>query len=114
MTPINYWKEGLASSAEECGLVMTEEQLSHLAEAMEGGHECYGMAFYSPPPGDRIAAIESEHKRKLDSLQREFDTYRANAEKAVGQALGQYPDVGISIGEYGEVHRYDGRITQIQ
>lgn len=66
MTPKDYWAECLSNAAEECGLVITSEQLSELAEAVMGGHECYGMAFYQPPsplPGE-IKRLEAELKRE--------------------------------------------------
>jgi len=58
----------------------------------EGGHEYYGMAFYSPPWSDRMGDIEAEWKARLKRLQAEFDAYRNNAETAVKQALRQYDD----------------------
>jgi hypothetical protein len=79
-----------------------------------GGHENYGMAFYSPPSSDRLNSIESEWKAKYANLQREFDTYRGNAETAVRKALHQYSDSDVSIGEHGEVFRHGGRTEQIQ
>jgi 23S rRNA A1618 N6-methylase RlmF len=114
MTKTNYWEECLDSSFCEHGITVTPEQLKAVAEDVQGGHENYGMAFYSPPVGDRIADIKREWKKKYDDLQREFDEYRGNAETAVKQALKQYSDANISIGEYGEVFRYDGCTTQIQ
>jgi len=112
--PIDYWKESLAEAAEECGLKLTDEQLTCLAEAAEGSHEHYGMAFYSPPWTDRISEIEREWETKLKAKDRELERYRTNAEAAVRQALGQYSDSQISIGEHGEVFRHGGRTEQIQ
>lgn len=40
---MEYWKESLASAAEDCGLAITDEQLDFMAEAMKGSHECYGL-----------------------------------------------------------------------
>jgi hypothetical protein len=71
MTPLDYWKECLCNSAEECDLELTVTQLDALAEAAENGHEHYGQAFYSPPSSDRIDDIESAHKRKITELERE-------------------------------------------
>lgn len=113
-TPFDYWKECISIAAEECELSITPEQMEYLADAVHGGHECYGMAFYSPPWSDRMDDIESEWKEKLKRLQAEFDSYRNNAETAVKRALRQYDDAVVSIGEYGEVLRHDGRTTIIQ
>lgn len=114
MTGLDYWKECISTGAEECDLELTGEQLECLAETAQGGHENYGMAFYSPPASDRLNDIEDEWRKKYNDLQADFDRYRDNAEKAVGRALHQYDDANISIGDHGEVYRIDGRHTQIQ
>lgn len=112
--PDDYWAECISLAADECGLTLTSEQLSELAASVQGGHENYGMAFYSPPDSDRRNAIEAEWKAKYKALEAEFDRYRGNAETAIGKALRQYSDANISIGEYGEVYRHGGRTDQIQ
>jgi len=114
MTHLDYWKECLAIAAEECGLSLSDDHLTELAEGVMGGHEHYGMAFYSPPSSDRISVIENEWKAKYNALQKEFDAYRGNAETAVKKALRQYSDSNVSIGEHGEVFRHGGRTEQIQ
>jgi hypothetical protein len=114
MTSIDYWKECISCAAEECGLEITQEQLESIAECVEGGHDNYGMAFYSPPPSDRMSVIESEWKAKLKDKERELERYQANAETAIKLALRQYSDANVSIGEYGEVLRHDGRTERIQ
>lgn len=114
MNELDYWKECISLGAEDCELSLTDKQLGALAESVMGGHENYGMAFYSPPPSERLSSIEDEWKAKLKRLQAEFDAYRMNAETAVKRALRQYSDANVSIGEYGEVFRHDGRTEQIQ
>ena len=114
MNTRDYWEECIGEAAAECGLVITDAQMGVLAKAVEGAHECYGMAFYSPPPSDRLAVIEREAADKLRRLQAEFDAYRGHAEAAVKQALGQYDDAIISIEEDGEVWRHGGRSDRIQ
>lgn len=114
MTDLEYWEECIGQAACECDLSLTSEQLEYLAEAASGGHEHYGMAFYSPPATERYDDIEREWKKKYKALESEFERYRENAEKAVGQALGQYRDANVSIGDHGEVFRHDGRTTRIQ
>jgi len=114
MNATEYWKECISLAADDCGLEMTAEQLEALAESVEGGHENYGMAFYSPPPHERMDDIEKEWKDKLKAKERELERYQANAETAVKRALRQHSDANVSIGEYGEVTRWDGRATQIQ
>lgn len=110
----DYWSECISIAAEECDLKLTTEQLAYLAEAASGGHEHYGMAFYSPPPSERLDDIEREHKERYRRLEAEFNKYRDNAETAVKQALRQHHDANVSIGDRGEVLRHDGRTTQIQ
>jgi molecular chaperone GrpE (heat shock protein) len=110
----DYWTECIAIAAEECGLKLTTEQLEYLASAAEGGHEHYGMAFYSPPASDRLEDIEREWKEKLRRLQAEFDAYRGNAETAVKQALRVYDDANVSIEPHGEVLMHGGRTVRIQ
>jgi hypothetical protein len=48
MKPIEYWKECLSCAADDISLKLTEEQLEYLADAVQGGHENYGMAYYQP------------------------------------------------------------------
>jgi hypothetical protein len=110
----DYWQECIAIGAEECDLTLTTEQLEYLAGSAESGHEHYGMAFYSPPASDRFAQIEREWEAKYKALVKEFDKYRENAETAVKVALRQHRDSHVSIGENGEVRRYDGRSDRIQ
>ena len=114
MSELEYWKECISIAADECDLKLTDDQIAALAESVQGGHENYGMAFYTPPASDYYDRIEREWKAKYEALQREFDAYRGNAETAVKKALRQYGDANVSIGEYGEVFRHDGRTEQIQ
>jgi hypothetical protein len=110
----DYWQECIAIAAEECDLTLTPEQLDCLAGSAKSGHENYGMAFYSPPPSERIADIEAEWKERIKNLQAEFDAYRGNAETAVKLALRVHSDEHIGIGSHGEVTLYAGRCTRIQ
>jgi hypothetical protein len=114
MNTTDYWAECISDAAEECGLDMTAEQLSSIAASVQAGHENYGMAFYSPPPSDRLSDIDRRWQQRFDALQSEFDAYRGNAEKAVGKALRQFSDASISIGEDGEVFRHGGRTERLQ
>ena len=63
----DYWKESLASAAEDCGLVMTDEQLDFMADAMKGSYECYGLyTGYDSIP----CPAESRAKQELEDLKR--------------------------------------------
>ncbi|MHC1549429.1 hypothetical protein [Phyllobacterium sp. K27] len=117
--PKDYWKEAFEVALDEMGLfhiveAMTSEQRAELGDALATSHECYGMAFYSPPPSDRLNEIEREWKAKFDRLQKEFEAYQGDAETAVKKALRQYSDAQVSIGKHGEVLRHGGRTEIIQ
>lgn len=110
----DYWQECVACAAEECDLTLTAEQLVYMADACDGAHENYGMAFYQPPASDRYNQIEREWQAKYKSLESQFNSYRDNAETAVKKALGQNSDTNVTIEEYGEVLRHGGRTERIQ
>jgi len=114
MDRLDYWKECIAIAADECGATLTAEQIEEIAESVQGGHENYGMAFYSPPATDRYSQIEREWQARLDAKQAELDDYRNNAETAIKKALRQQSDALVTIGEYGEVLRHGGRTEVIQ
>lgn len=114
-----YWEEAVACAFDEADAWgayagLTKEQCAQIGESLQGSHENYGMAHYTPPPSDRINQIEREWEAKFKALQREFDNYRQDAETAVKQALRQNRDADISIGKHGEVLKHDGRTTVIQ
>jgi hypothetical protein len=103
----DYWADCIAVAAEECGMILMEDQLEYLVDAVKGAHENYGMAFYSPPSSDRISSIERDWKTKYEALQLELDAYRSNAEKAVVRALHLPSWAKVSIDQYGYVKRTD-------
>ena len=75
-TQNDYWKECISIAADECDLTLTPEQLAYLADAVEGGHEHYEQAFYSPPANDRLNDIEREIKRLRTAMQKAADQIR--------------------------------------
>lgn len=114
-----YWDEAVAAAFDGAGAWdawdgLSKEVQAEIAEALQVSHENYGMAHYSPPSSDRVEAIEREWRAKLATVQRDFDSYRQDAETAVKRALKQGSDVSVTIGKYGEVVRWDGRGTVIQ
>lgn len=114
MNDLDYWEECISIAADECELTISSEQLRYLAESVSGGHENYGMAFYSPPDSDRYDDIEREWEKKYKELEKTLNAYQRNAETAVKQALRVHSDANVSIGEYGEVLHHAGRTTRIQ
>lgn len=105
-TQNDYWRECISIAAEECGLTLTPEQLNYVADAVEGGHQHYGMAFYSPPPSDRLNAIEREWKEKLQAARDQHECYARSAEAAVKRVLRLHHSDRVLIGDDGEIHRY--------
>ena len=113
-----YWQEAFEVALDEMGLFhlvekMTPDQRAEIGDALNGSHECYGMAHYSPPPSDRINEIEREYKAKLKAAEADAERYREGAEKAIKKALRQYSDTQVSITPDGEVYRHGGRTEQI-
>ena len=78
MDALSYWKECIATAAEECGATLTQEQIESIAGAAESCHENYGMVFYSPPARDRISAIERECNAKIKTAQDDADRIRSD------------------------------------
>lgn len=66
MSTIDFWRECISNAAEDCGLTLTDEQIFVLAAAVEGGHENYSQAFYSPPAGEYLEAENKRLRRELD------------------------------------------------
>jgi len=115
----SYWEEAVAIAFEEADAWsayagLTKDQCGQIGESLQGSHENYGMAHYSPPPSDRHNQIEREWEAKYKRLEAEFEAYRGDAETAVRKALRQYRDASVSIGKDGEVFRHGGRTEQIQ
>lgn len=65
----DYWLECVSQAAEECDATLTQEQLECIANAVQGSHENYGMAFYQPPINEH--PIFSENKSLKAQLERE-------------------------------------------
>jgi hypothetical protein len=104
-----YWLETVEIAASECGVMLTGEQAEYIAGAAQNAHENYDLSFYSPPSSERLNSIESEWRARHAALQREFDAYRENAERAVHRIARVGRDTSVSIGDGGEVHTYNGR-----
>jgi translation elongation factor EF-Tu-like GTPase len=110
---IDYWKECVATAADECGVSLSAEQLQYIAESVEGCHDNYGLAFYEPPASDMLSEVERKWEQKYKALRAEFDAYENNAEKALKRALRMPGDSLVGIDSRGDVYRYDGRTERI-
>lgn len=111
---IDYWKECISIAADECDLSLTKEQLDCLASSVEGGHDNYGMAFYSPPASDRIDDMRRQYEERNMQLQKEFDQYRRNSEEAIKRSLKIGEGYQVSIESHGDVFVHGGRTVQVQ
>lgn len=66
MTRSDYWNECISEAAHECGVQLTNEQRAHIAEAVQGAHENYGMAFYQPESSCRSDVTRLEKALELE------------------------------------------------
>jgi hypothetical protein len=80
MDKLSYWEECLAYALEERGIKVTDDDLKYIAEAVEGAHDNYGRAFYSPPSSERLNDIKNEYVGKLKEKEKEYEKYVRNAE----------------------------------
>ncbi len=55
---MDYWEECISDAADECNLVLTEEQIKYIADSVCVAHENYGMYMGY----DRISLPEKEAK----------------------------------------------------
>lgn len=76
----DYWDECIAIAFEEAGITATREQGEYVAGAVQGSHENYGMAHYTPPSSDRLEEAERKWTARLDARQKELDALRKEAD----------------------------------
>lgn len=67
---LDYWKECISISSEECGIILTDAQIECLAEGVQGGFENYSMAH-----GYDCIRGESDESRELKRLKSEKEKY---------------------------------------
>lgn len=73
---LDYWKECISISADDIGLVLTDEQISYLAESVQGGFENYGMAHgYDCISGE---SDESKELKRMKAEKEKHDLYIAS------------------------------------
>jgi len=70
MTHEEFWQECIANAGEECGATLTAEQIAYIADAAQGAHDNYGMAFYQPesPLPREIKRLESELRKEREKI----------------------------------------------
>jgi hypothetical protein len=65
---IDYWSEALGEALCEIDKfdALTSDERKQVARVLSGAHECYGMAFYSPPSGEHERSEVSRLTRLLE------------------------------------------------
>lgn len=69
---MEYWKECISIAADECGLILTEEQLEILSDSVQGGFENYDMAHGADVS---FRSTDSVYKDKYDELKRKNEEH---------------------------------------
>ena len=106
MNAFRYWLECIAEAAEECGALLTDNQIKCLAEAAQSGHENYGLAFYTPPAEDRILAIERDCAVKVKAAQAATEQMRKDFISNICRRHGCRPyQVDLKDGGYALIER---------
>lgn len=87
-----YWRECISEAAEECGAVLTHEQVIEIADIVEGAHENYGMAFGHDVADANLSATRrrevSDLKAQVEREQRKVHCRQCNG---VGSITTQGP-----------------------
>lgn len=60
-----YWQECIADALHDSSISATSEQIANIADWVQGAHENYGMAFYSPPAGEHLSSEIKKLEREL-------------------------------------------------
>jgi hypothetical protein len=106
MNAFRYWLECVAEAAEECGAVLTDDQIKCLAEAVQSGHENYGLGFYTPPADDRLAVIERDCTVKVKAAQAATEQIRNDFISNICRRRGCRPSqVVLEGGGYASIER---------
>jgi len=66
---MDYWTECVATALEDAGIVVSDDQLKQIAEAIEAGHGNYGLAHGYDLVNNRA---ETDAERKLLELKAEI------------------------------------------
>lgn len=117
MSRADYYQEAFEIAMEEAGcwpLVeqMTREQRTEVGASIATSAENSDLAFYTPPPSDRIAVIEREKDARYQALEAEYQRYRDNAEGHMKRVLRVHRDDQVTINSDG-VYRHGGRTDRI-
>ena len=83
----DYWTESIETSFEEHGVTATPEQIEAVAGDVEGCHDNYGLAFYTPSGDHR----DTEIKQLRDELEKERNKRICSECKGRGRIVTQGP-----------------------
>lgn len=84
---MNYWEECISEAFHEAGITAAANQISFVAEAVEGAHENYSMAFgHDLAPNPLI--------RENDTLKQEMKDQKSKVRCERCKGLGEIPGYG--------------------
>lgn len=78
----DYWRECISSAFGDVGIVATDEQIAEVADAVEGAHENYGMAFYQPSFSEH--PVHEELRKAKEDLRKERDKVHCEVCRGTG------------------------------
>lgn len=105
MNSKEYWKECIADALHDQEINVTADQLEYLADAIEGGFECYEMAFPAPSYKDFESHEITKLKAQIKSLEIEAKRNYDASVKLARRALNIHPDDKVSVTPDGYVER---------
>lgn len=117
MTQEKYWEEALSDAFDGCNAthiwgMLSEEQKNDIAKSIRISEECKSLAFYTPPPSDRLNEIEREHKRKIKELEDRLEEQREGFTKALGKTL-KLEHTKLYLNKDGGIDYTNGRTYEV-
>ena len=86
MTPTQYYEECVSEAAEECGAALTSEQITYIAEAVEGAAGGISQAFgWDVASANRSTEIERERQAGWRAAQEEREKITCRACRGSGE-----------------------------
>lgn len=103
----DYWEECISIALDEQEIELTSEQVKYLADALQGGFECYGMAYSTPSYRDIEDVEISRLKNKIKQLENEAQQNYDASVKLAKRVFNIHPnDRGVSVTKDGYVERF--------
>ena len=85
---MDYWRECVAESFEDAGLVATDDQIDTVTSWVEGAHENYGLAtgsdFIPDPRDSEIEKLKKVHAEEISDWERRDLNYRKSVAARYG------------------------------